>query len=61
MTYNQSVKDIKQWYPKVKKGGIFSGHDADCPLILEAVNEFRLENNITNFLSISNNTWIWVK
>lgn len=26
-TYTQFKKDFENWYPKIKKGGIFSGHD----------------------------------
>lgn len=26
-TYKQVVKDLKAWFPKVRKGGMFSGHD----------------------------------
>lgn len=25
--YDSVIKDLKAWYPKVKKGGIFAGHD----------------------------------
>lgn len=61
MSYDQAVKDINQWYSKLKNGGIFSGHDSSSPSVQKAVNEFRSKNNITNFLSVSNNTWIWIK
>ena len=26
-TYNAVLQDLKSWYPKIKKGGIFAGHD----------------------------------
>lgn len=42
-SYNFIVSDLKAWYPKVKKGGVFSGHDyksiKKCG-VERAVNEF---------------------
>lgn len=39
--YESVTKDLKAWYPKVKKGGIFAGHDyrQDCG-VFDAVNDF---------------------
>jgi len=39
--YKNVIKDIRAWYPKVKPGGIISGHDYhwDCG-VYTAVNEF---------------------
>jgi len=40
--YENVKKDIEAWYPKLKDGGIFAGHDfsADWPGVISAVNEF---------------------
>lgn len=36
----ESVKaDIEAWFPKVKPGGFFGGHDIDSPGVLQAVQE----------------------
>jgi hypothetical protein len=49
--------DLINYYPKLKKGGIFAGHDylEDCGVPI-AVNEFLDENNLK--LSISRTSWI---
>jgi hypothetical protein len=33
-------KDLELWYPKVKKGGVFSGHDYEHPEIRPEVQKF---------------------
>lgn len=39
--YEDVLDDIKAWYPKVKKGGIFAGHDyPSWPGVVQAVDEF---------------------
>lgn len=38
-SYNGVLTDIKNWTPKVRKGGIVIGHDIDRPGIRKAVNE----------------------
>jgi predicted O-methyltransferase YrrM len=39
--YESVKKDITAWFPKIKKGGIISGHDYSwSPGVREAVNEF---------------------
>lgn len=37
--YESVVKDIKAWMPKLKPGGMMSGHDAHFEGVLKAVNE----------------------
>ena len=46
--YEEVKKDIELWYPKVKKGGIFAGHDYSDTWqgVVKAVNEWSLKNNI---------------
>ena len=39
--YENVVQDIKEWFPKVKSGGIISGHDYDSFIgVKRAVDEF---------------------
>lgn len=61
LTYEQIKNDLKVWYPKVKKGGLYMGHDWHCDAVRKAVFKFREENNITSFLSTFDDTFIWVK
>ena len=39
MTYEQAVNDFRSWYPIVKNGGLFAGHDWDGPIIKRAIDE----------------------
>jgi hypothetical protein len=61
MTYQQAKNDLEIWYPKLKNGGLFAGHDWDSDQIQNAVNEFRDENMIDNFMSIYDYCWCWIK
>jgi len=61
MNLEQAKKDLNSWYPKVKKGGIFSGHDWNCNIIQNVVNDYRNKNNINSTLSVFDNTWVWKK
>ena len=38
-TYEAVKRDIKLWLPKVKKGGVISGHDYDLESVKRAVDE----------------------
>lgn len=64
--YPQVSKDIELWYPKVKKGGIFSGDDYFYPPVSKSVHEFVDKHGYTLFNSKSrnpdpnfNNFWSW--
>ena len=55
---------LKQWWPKLKKGGVFSGddyHETQWPLTVKVVNQFceqhQLELNIFKFENKDNNPW----
>lgn len=37
--YDSVIKDLKAWVPKVKPGGLVSGHDIHFPGVLKAVSE----------------------
>jgi len=50
--------DLTCWLPKVKKGGVFAGHDWDYPVIKEALNNLFGEKNIEVRLP---NTWVYYK
>ena len=60
-TPNEVIKDIEAWYPKVKQGGLFSGHDWISTDVQKIVFDFRNKNNITNKLSAFDNVWTWIK
>jgi predicted O-methyltransferase YrrM len=47
--YKDVIKDLIAWYPKVKSGGMFCGHDYDIawPGVKQAVDEFLKEDFTT--------------
>lgn len=52
------LQDITLYYPKVKKGGLLSGHDygrPSWPGLSKAVNNFCMENNLK--LNVKNYDW----
>lgn len=59
--YEDTVKDIENWYAKLKDGGIFAMHDSDNEMVKIAVEDFRKKNNITGHISDYNNTILWMK
>ena len=61
MNKKQAEQDLSLWYPKIKKGGLFAGHDWDVSVIQDVVNEFREKNSIKSLLSTYDRTWVWKK
>ena len=61
LTGEQVKNDLEVWYPKVKTGGIFSGHDWNCKDVEVAVNNFRRDNNIIKTMCTYDFTWVWMK
>lgn len=69
-SYRGCLEDLRCWYPKVKKGGILSGHDFIDPIlasrmghkttfgVVAAVKQFLHENNIEqNLIHITQETY----
>lgn len=52
-SYNGVLRDIETWYPRIKTGGLISGHDVGHPPIRQALSEL-----LPNYL-IVNGTSIW--
>lgn len=62
LSYEQIFSDLKKWLPKVKDGGIISGHDYYCLSTWWAVRNFRKFNNIEDKLyRCHNDTFLWYK
>ena len=60
--YFYPKRDLKNFYSKIKIGGLISGHDYNLPGISEGIEEFRKEMNINTTLRFcSNNVWYWNK
>jgi len=72
-TYPGISRDLVDWYPKMKKGGVFCGHDYNIRNVrakngvkiefgvIKAVDEFVAKNNITTFFTLTPNTWGIIK
>jgi predicted O-methyltransferase YrrM len=61
-TYEQVLKDCRNYYSKVKSGGIFSGHDYRVISgVNKAVNEFSSEVSINQIYETQNDVWYWFK
>jgi hypothetical protein len=61
LTDIQITTDLIQWYPKVKTGGLFAGHDWDSDAVKYSVFNFMKTNNILANLSVFDNTWAFIK
>mgnify|MGYP001602773977 CR=1 FL=1 len=56
-TYPSVLQEVKQWYPKVKKGGILSGHDFTQLQVKNAIIDFCRENKIDKLYGQSEDFW----
>lgn len=59
-SYEGALKDFKQLWSKVKKGGIFAGHDLNLPGVNKAIREFFGEK-ITKVIPLVDNAWLYYK
>lgn len=55
--YESVRDDIVAWWPKIKPTGILSGHDYMLPGVMQAVDEFVTEYNLTLHLLKDNESW----
>ena len=61
-SYEQTLADLNMYYPLVRSGGIFFGHDINLESVRKALEEFREENKIRIPINvIRNNAWFWTK
>jgi len=59
-SFNATLKDIQTYWPKVKKGGVFAGHDTNLQTVSDAVNEFFKGENV-KITTVENNAWFIIK
>lgn len=61
-SYEQVLKDCKNYFPKIKKGGLFSGHDYRViSSVHTAVNEFANTLADVEIKETQNDVWYWFK
>lgn len=58
-SYEGVTRDVFAWYPKVKKGGIISGHDFTTPNVQKAVINFCKSNQIKNIFGQDQDFWFY--
>jgi hypothetical protein len=60
-SYSFVKQDIELWLPKIKKGGILSGHDYDSDGVSQAVNELLDKNKLTITPTKGIQSWFYKK
>lgn len=61
-TYEQVKKDCENFYPKVKTGGLFSGHDYNnVKEVQNAVKEFAIKQGLKTINTTDYDVWYWWK
>ena len=59
-SYEGALRDLKQYYPKVQRGGIFAGHDLNLPSVNKALFEFFGEK-VNKIIPLVDNAWLYYK
>lgn len=61
-SYEQVLRDCENYFPKIKKGGLFSGHDFTViDGVNQAVKEFAATKDVETILTTQNDVWYWFK
>lgn len=57
--YEAMREDLKAWYPKVRDGGLLSGHDYNLGGVRMAVDEFRKNRHLGKLTHIGGSADVW--
>ena len=60
-SYDATYKDFECYWPKVKKGGVFAGHDINLSSVDKAIKDFFKDKGVTQINVVENNAWYFVK
>ena len=60
-SYEGALRDCELFFPKIKSGGIFAGHDWSFDGVRKAVNEFKDRNGSPNIRIVGVDVWYWIK
>ena len=55
------MRDFESYWPKVKKGGVFAGHDINLSTVDQAVKDFFKDKNVEGVNVVDNNAWYLIK
>ena len=61
LSVEQAQREMNEWWPKVKKGGLFSGHDWNDKMVRQVVREFINRNDPDATWCAYDATWAWIK
>lgn len=59
-SYEATLKDIQLYWPKVKTGGVFAGHDINLTTVTKAVEDYFKETEV-KVTVVENNAWYIIK
>jgi predicted O-methyltransferase YrrM len=59
-SYEATLEDIKNYWPKVKTGGVFAGHDIYLPSVAQALKEF-FKDKFSDISVVENSAWYVIK
>ena len=61
-SYEATYNDLCNYYPKLRAGGLFSGHDYNLHEVKKAITDFREKFKVRIPIQMSiNNVWFWYK
>ena len=60
-SYEGASRDFKNFWPKIKKGGIFAGHDLYIPTVSKALKDFFGDDVMDKITPESHNAWFMIK
>jgi predicted O-methyltransferase YrrM len=60
-SYESVLQDLTIWYPKLKQGGLLTGHDYYMKPVEQAVNDFRSLNTINSLMGVYLSSYAWKK
>ena len=61
LDYEQVKRELNDWYPKIKKGGLIIGHDYNAEPVNIGVAEFRDINDINSHMATYDSMFTWKK
>jgi hypothetical protein len=61
LDYEQVKRELNDWYPKLKKGGLCIGHDYNAEPVNVGVAEFRDINEINSHMATYDSMFAWRK